>query len=145
MKARLAFPFLCALNCFLMGQAPKPPTAAELKAFQETKAKAEQGNATAQTSLGVMYANGLGVAKDVKEAANWFSLAANQGHADGQANLGYMYEYGLGVAKDEKDAVNWYNKAAVQGNTAAQFNLGIRYAGGLGVAKDDVGGRRWPA
>ena len=31
---------------------------------------AEQGNAIAQTNLGVLYANGLGVPKDFAEAAN---------------------------------------------------------------------------
>ena len=48
MKARLALLCLFALNCFLLGQAPKPPTAAELKTFQETKSKAEKGDAEAQ-------------------------------------------------------------------------------------------------
>jgi TonB family protein len=39
---------------------------------------AKQGNAKAQHSLGVMYANGQGVAKDDKEALKWYQLAVKQ-------------------------------------------------------------------
>src|SRR5450756_771360 len=40
---------------------------------------AKQGNADAQTELGVMYDNGQGVTQDYKEALKWFQLAAAQG------------------------------------------------------------------
>ncbi|MNC76241.1 Sel1 repeat protein [compost metagenome] len=40
---------------------------------------AEQGYAGAQTSLGMMYASGQGVPKDVKQAYAWFSVAAANG------------------------------------------------------------------
>ena len=36
---------------------------------------AEQGNATAQFNLGLMYANGEGVPKDDAEAVRWYRLA----------------------------------------------------------------------
>ena len=42
---------------------------------------AEQGNGIAQYNLGLMYKDGIGVAKDAKEAVRFFQLAANQGHA----------------------------------------------------------------
>ena len=40
---------------------------------------AEQGNASAQYNLGVMYANGRGVPQDYAEAMKWYRLAAEQG------------------------------------------------------------------
>ena len=40
---------------------------------------AEQGNANAQTNLGVMYAAGLGVPQDYVSAHMWFNLAAATG------------------------------------------------------------------
>ena len=40
---------------------------------------AEQGIATAQTSLGFMYGLGQGVPQDYKTAMKWFTLAAEQG------------------------------------------------------------------
>lgn len=42
---------------------------------------AEQGDATAQNNLGVMYEYGLGVPKDDAEAVKWYRMAAEQGNA----------------------------------------------------------------
>jgi TPR repeat protein len=61
------------------------------KRFEETKAKAEKGEAVSQYNLGVMYDNGRGVPKDYKEAVKWFRKAAEQGHAKAHFNLGVMY------------------------------------------------------
>ena len=43
---------------------------------------AEQGNAYAQSNLGVMFENGLGVAKNYVEAHKWHVLASTAGYAD---------------------------------------------------------------
>ena len=51
---------------------------------------AEQGDAAAQCLLGVVYAQGLGVPQDYKEAAKWYRLAAEQGHAAAQRNRGLL-------------------------------------------------------
>ncbi len=40
---------------------------------------ADQGSAKAQTILGVMYANGQGVAQNSSEAIKWYRLAADKG------------------------------------------------------------------
>ena len=45
---------------------------------------AEQGFATAQYNLGIMYANGEGVPQDDAEAVKWSRLAAEQGYASAQ-------------------------------------------------------------
>ena len=45
------------------------------------KAAAEQGDATAQFNLGLMYDTGEGVPKNDAEAARWFRMAAEQGLA----------------------------------------------------------------
>ena len=47
---------------------------------------AEQGNAEAQTYLGVMHRDGQGVAQDYAEALRWYRMAADQGHAAAQYN-----------------------------------------------------------
>ena len=49
---------------------------------------AEQGDASAQNNLGLMYATGEGVLQDEAEAVRWYRLAAEQGQADAQNNLG---------------------------------------------------------
>ena len=104
---------------------------------------AEQGDASAQFSLGVMYVNGWGVLKDEAEAVRWYRLAAEQGHASAQFNLGLMYGKGEGVLKDEAEAVRWYRLAAEQGYPMAQYNLGVMYGKGEGVLKDSVLAHMW--
>ncbi len=48
-------------------------------ALKEWRPLAEQGDALAQSLLGVMYAEGLGVPQDFVQAHMWFNLAAAQG------------------------------------------------------------------
>jgi hypothetical protein len=104
---------------------------------------ADQGNASAQNSLGLIYAKGEGVTKDSKEAVRWFCTAADQGDATAQYNLGGMYYRGDGVTKDPKEAVRWYRKAADQGEALAQCVLGGMYHKGEGVTKDRKEGTKW--
>jgi TPR repeat protein len=47
---------------------------------------AEQGEAYAQNSLGIMYHNGQGVPRDLMEAYKWYSLAAAKGNTNGMNN-----------------------------------------------------------
>ena len=51
---------------------PKPVTEAE---FEQTKAKAEAGDAEGQFNLGVIYAYDSGKGGDFKEAAKWWRKA----------------------------------------------------------------------
>ncbi len=47
-------------------------------ALRELRPFAEQGNAKAQYSLGLMYRTGLGVPQDYAEALQWYNLAASR-------------------------------------------------------------------
>ena len=98
---------------------------------------ADQNYAAAQLALGMLYADGEGVAKDDQQAVAWFRKAANQGYAPAQDRLGFIYQSGEGVSKDVQQAVAWFRKAADQGYAFAQYRLGAMYANGEGVAKDD--------
>jgi TPR repeat protein len=107
---------------------------------------AEQGNAGAQSNLGVMYAKGQGVPRDYAQATQWYRKAADQGDADAQFSLGSMYDRGRrgrGVPQDFAQAAQWYRKAAEQGVVGAQFNLGFMYANGRGVPQDYVLAHMW--
>jgi uncharacterized protein len=94
---------------------------------------AEQGNAVAQYSLGVMYFGGQGVPQDDDKALAWWRKAGKQGNALAQGNLGKMYAMGRGVPQDYAQALAWYGKSADQGNANADSDLGNLYADGLGV------------
>ena len=49
-------------------------------ALREWRPLAKQGNAVAQLSLGMMYADGKGVPRNYKTALKWLRLAAEQGN-----------------------------------------------------------------
>ena len=102
-------------------QAQGTPSAAQELA--DLRARAEAGDADAQTNLGVMYANGDGVPEDYTEAAAWYRKAAEQGHADAQFTLGQMYFTG----DDHAEASTWYRRAAEQDHVEAQYMLGWMY------------------
>ena len=72
---------------------------------------AEQGEAIAQHSLGLMYSIGLGVPQDAAEAVRWYRLAAEQGEAIAQLNLGLMYSNGWGVPRDVAALQSFKNKS----------------------------------
>ena len=92
-------------------------------ALKEWRPLAEQGNAVAQYSLGVMYDNGQGVPQDFKEAVRWYRLAADQGHAGAQNNLGAMFGQAHGVPHLPVLQHALYNLARAQGNEVAADNL----------------------
>ena len=115
----------------------------DVEAVKRYRKAAAQGHARGQNSLGFMYENGRGVAKDEREAVKWYRKAAAQGHARAQGNLGLMYANGRGVAKDDREAVSWYRKAAAQGHARGQNSLGFMYENGRGVAKDEREAVKW--
>jgi len=112
-------------------------------AYRLYKPLAEQGDASSQFKLGIMYHNGRGVPKDNAEAAKWYRKAAEQGDAQAQFNLGQMYREGKGVLQDYAEAVKWYRKAAEQGDAQAQYNLGTMYFNRQGVSPDYVLAHMW--
>ena len=107
------------------------------------KPLAEQGSASAQFNLGLMYSKGYGVKQDYTEAAKWNRKAAEQGDADAQFRLGVMYTLGKGVKKDRSEAEKWYRKAAEQGNIDAQNAMGEVYLSGIGVKQNDAEAVKW--
>ena len=81
------------------------------RAYQEWKSAAEAGKAEAQFDLGLLYAQGLGVRRDLTEATRWYRKSAQQGNAEAEFALGQMYLRGWGVPRDEADAVRWLQMA----------------------------------
>ena len=84
-------------------------------ALRLTRPLADQGEASAQYSLGLMYEKGLGVPQDYAAAATWYRKAAEQGDGLAQYYLGEKYEAGLGVPQNYVLAHMWFNLAAAQG------------------------------
>ena len=117
---------LVATVAVLVALATGAPLQAQTPELDELRALAEQGHASAQSNLGLMYATGQGVPQDDTEAVRWFRLAADQGLAGAQSNLGAMYDIGEGVPEDDAEAVRFGHSLApakisrpAQGPTAA--------------------------
>jgi hypothetical protein len=120
--------------------APAPDSASDhVRALRDA---AGQGVASAQYSLGLMYYEGNGVAKDVAEAARWFQRAADQGHANAQFVLSSMLDQGIGVGRDGGQAMSWLAAAAEQSHVPAMFALGSMYSR-EGPGRDFVQARKW--
>lgn len=126
-------------------QSRVPPTAEEIRAFNETKTAAEAGDATAQARLARMYVRGEGTAKDDAAALPWYMKCAERGDAGAQSMLGVFYTNARAVPRDYAKAMEWFRKAAAQNSSHAQYNLGHMYGTGKGVEKDFAESAKWYA
>ena len=112
-------------------------------------ASAQQGNASAQHSLGDMCVQG----DEVDEGMKWLRDAADQGHAPAMTALGYVYEQMPGniseKVKSDVEAATWFLFAAELGETDAQYRLGEMYRQGRAEAwrwgKDSTGAKELAA
>lgn len=98
-----------------------------------------------QNGLGVCYANGFYVKKDMEKAAYWFQKAARQGLDVAQFNLANCYYHGYGVKKDRKLAFYWYERADRQGLLIAKEMFTLEGTGELMFKKieDAMNVERW--
>jgi uncharacterized protein len=105
---------------------------------------AKQGDTFAQSTLGSMYCNGRGVAKDKAEGVKWYRRAADRGDSAALDTLIAVYLGGF--SRDEAgDAVRALRTAAEAGRAYAQFYLGSLYEYGCFevVSKDEDEAVRW--
>jgi TPR repeat protein len=104
-------------------------------------ARAEGGDAHAQTDAALAFLRGDGVDADPMAAARWSQAAADQGDPNAQFILGSLYAQG--VKPDPQRAVRWFTNAALRGNAKAMHNLAMAYLNGQGVAKDSAAAINW--
>jgi TPR repeat protein len=111
---------------------PKPDatlaSGVETATLDQLRQMAEEGNAAAENSLGLRYAQGDGVKLDEQEAVRWFLRAAQHGSVSAQSKLGSIYYSGRGVPKDLTQAYFWMVVARLSGDEASKtLSPGIRY------------------
>lgn len=104
---------------------------------------ADQGDAEAQYSIGMLYDYALGVSQDFTKAMQWYLLAAKQNHAGAQYCIGMLYDNTEGSVPDFVKAMHWYRLAAAQNHPSAQNNIGLLYAKGEGVPQDNDIASEW--
>jgi len=72
---------------------------------------AESGNSLAQHRVAGLFADGLGVARDLEKALDWFGKAAEQDNLDSQYNLAQMFLNGEGTKRSFDKAYYWLRRA----------------------------------
>ncbi len=96
------------------------------QAYALWKPQAEQGNASVQSFLAMLYYLGQGVEKDYQKAFYWYQQASLRGDARAQRSLGNFYHFGYGIEIDNLLAYGWYDQAYQNGNKkAANYLLAL--------------------
>jgi len=93
-----------------------------LTAMELALPRAQLGDPAAQTLLAELFAAGLGVPRNMDDAAFWYKQAAESGDASAQFKYGVMLLEGTYVEPDRGKAEELMKKAADAGNAFAQFN-----------------------
>jgi TPR repeat protein len=98
-----------------------------------------------QNGLGICFAYGYYVEKNLQTASYWFRKAARNGFHLAQFNLGNCYYHGNGVMKDRKLAYYWYKRADEQGRSIAKEMFTLEGTGELMFKKieDAMNVERW--
>lgn len=107
------------------------------------QAAANQGNASAEFHLGLLYQFGNGVEKSPAKAIRWFQKAANRDNLLAEIQLADAYSAGQGVTQNYHKAAIWFLKAARQGNSSSQCAVGNLYFNGRGVPKSYTQAIAW--
>jgi len=127
-------------------QRVKRATEDEIPALEH---RAKSGNVVAQTTLGIMYREGVekmtehGTTRTFRSKANntkslyWLQLAADAGFPMAQVEVGEMYYMGQGVDRDVAKAQFWYEKAAEANYPRARLDLAQARAASSG-SQDDM-------
>lgn len=89
------------------------------KALKLWQQLADNGQPEAQVFVGLAYANGWGVKKNLEEASNWYMRAAENNSASGQFLLGLHYVT-TGINQyDVRVGIKWLKRAADNGDKQA--------------------------
>ncbi len=94
--------------------APMPPLVND--SIQGIYRQALNGDAVAQTEVGLWYYNGVNVLQDYNQAVQWWLRAAEQGEAAALGNLGICYATGTGVNADSMRSSKLILRSLKQGN-----------------------------
>ncbi len=95
-----------------------------LTAMELALPKAQLGDPAAQTLVAEIFSQGLGVARNTKDAAFWYEQAAKAGNPAAMFKYALILMEGRDVQRDRKRSEELMKKAADAGNSLAQFNYG---------------------
>ncbi len=93
--------------------------------------RAENDDAAAQTLIGTIYANGLGVAQNLALASSWYAIASQNGDIAATFELALLYQNGTGVPKNRQRAAELFSTAAAAGHREAMYNMALLHVEGI--------------
>lgn len=93
-----------------------------LTAMDLALGRAQLGDPIAQTLVAELFAEGLGVARNMDDAAFWYKQAAEAGDPAAEFKYAIMLLEGKYVPRDAAKSAELMTKAADAGNAFAQFN-----------------------
>jgi TPR repeat protein len=111
-------------------------------ALKEWRVAANKGEPEAEYDLGLLYAKGLGVQRDLQVAQQWYEAAATQGNAQAEFSLGQMYAQGWGIPANDASTLRWMEMANGS-NGDNQEDLGWLPIEGYGTATDYTKAAYW--
>lgn len=94
---------------------------------------AERGNDEAIYNIGVAYAFGNGIDKNIGMARKYFEQAVAKGNSRAAFNMATIYYNGMGVEKDYDKAMTYMRQAAEGSDPATYHGMGNFYRLGIGV------------
>ena len=113
---------------------------AQLKRYRDIGGK---GDPAALLTLAVLNERGLGLTRNLPEAARLCREAAKAGFAPAQHQLGLYLSEGIGAGKALGEALQWFEKAAAQGYAPAEYLMGYCHLSGEGVETNFAKANEW--
>ena len=106
---------------FLQVRAARVPAReADANRALATMRLARHGDPAAQGMLGLQFANGEGLPKDLRAAIAWYRRAAQQGDVKAQRELGLLLAgHPLGIPQNDVEAYQWLTVAGVDNTELA--------------------------
>ncbi len=117
----------------------------EAQAIRWYRPAADKNDIDSQLALGKMYQQGLGVPKNLNDAAVWFRKAAQLGSPEGRYLLALLlmdgdpaHLIGHSPSGASVEAMGWLRAAAEQGFAPAQYYLGMAHLAGVEAPLDGL-------
>ena len=95
-----------------------------------------ENNAEAQYHVGLCFANGTGVAKNLETAYGWYVKSAEQNFTEGIVSMADALYYGRGVSEDKAAAAKTYERGDQADDVHSTYMLAVSYENGYGFEKN---------
>ncbi|MEK7780452.1 MAG: tetratricopeptide repeat-containing serine protease family protein [Verrucomicrobiota bacterium] len=147
MKAnRLVFTLVLLLRSAVLQLPAQQSDEADRNRFEETKAKAEKGDAKALGQLGDAYLKGKGVKQDLEKAESLFLKVLETNSDEGEwrlSTLAKKYSDGDGVPKNSVKAIEIYKRLYEAGWQYGAAMLAKSYEEAVGIQENLKQAKHW--